>query len=202
MRDTLRKEKTASKGHGEKFSRKDGAAICALITEPTITAAARKAGISDRTLRRWLQDLDFRERYEDERRHRLDAATRSLEQAAAVAIKSLSNIADYVAEPKNSIAAATKILDAVFRKIELYNLGRRVSRLERKIQGDDMGERPKPVMKESGAATSHDATWSGVPDNAPPITKQSKSTTESHSEAHRDGEEEPVERSIALRRRL
>lgn len=74
----------APKGHGEKFSRKADDAIGALITESTIGAAAKKAGLGEKTLRRWLQNPDFRERCHDERWHRLDAAIRGLGEAVRV----------------------------------------------------------------------------------------------------------------------
>jgi hypothetical protein len=50
------------KGHGEKRSRKEEAAISAPLTESGIAAAAKKADVSESTLRRWLRDRDFAKR--------------------------------------------------------------------------------------------------------------------------------------------
>ena len=43
-------------GHGAKIARKREDAIAALLTQPTVAAAAGVAGIGEKTLRRWLQD--------------------------------------------------------------------------------------------------------------------------------------------------
>ncbi len=41
------------------LTHKQDKALIALLTEPTITAAAKKAGIGERTLYRWLDDPLF-----------------------------------------------------------------------------------------------------------------------------------------------
>jgi hypothetical protein len=55
-------------GHGEKRSRRGEAAIAALLTEPTIEAAAAKARISVRTLKYWLRQPRFQAAYRQARR--------------------------------------------------------------------------------------------------------------------------------------
>ena len=46
-------------GHGEKLTRKQDAAIGALLSQPTISAAAQSVGLGEATLRRWLKDPGF-----------------------------------------------------------------------------------------------------------------------------------------------
>ena len=65
-----RKKSIAGGGHGEKYSRKSQEAIAALLSEPSIEAAARKVGISASTLRRWMKEPDFQQRYREEQRNR------------------------------------------------------------------------------------------------------------------------------------
>jgi hypothetical protein len=47
------------KSHGEKRSRKTEQFIAALLTEPTVEAAAKKAEIGDVTAWRWMKDRAF-----------------------------------------------------------------------------------------------------------------------------------------------
>ena len=56
------------KGHGEKRSRKTEQFIAALLTESTVEAAARKAGIGDVTAWRWMNDRAFADQYREARR--------------------------------------------------------------------------------------------------------------------------------------
>jgi hypothetical protein len=51
-----------------KCPRQAEAAIAALLAEPTIEAAARKAGISESTLLRWLQEPAFKAAFRAARR--------------------------------------------------------------------------------------------------------------------------------------
>ena len=76
-------------GHGEKRSRTEEAAISALLSEPNIAAAAKRAGVGQATLRRWLQDRDFDERYRTARRQVLEQATARLQRAATDAADAL-----------------------------------------------------------------------------------------------------------------
>lgn len=52
-----------SAGHGEKRSRREDLALAALISEPTIGEAAKKVGISEVTIWRWMQDPEFQDKY-------------------------------------------------------------------------------------------------------------------------------------------
>ena len=54
-------------GHGEKLTRKQEAAIAALLAESSIGAAARKARIGEATLQRWLRLPAFAQAYRDAR---------------------------------------------------------------------------------------------------------------------------------------
>ncbi len=56
-------------GHGLKSNATRERAICALLTEKTIARAGKRAGIAERTLRRWMSDdEDFIRAYEQARR--------------------------------------------------------------------------------------------------------------------------------------
>ena len=57
------------------------AAVSALLSEPTIGAAAAKVGICERTLLRWLQDPAFREAYHAAQKRLVEAAINVLRHA-------------------------------------------------------------------------------------------------------------------------
>ena len=64
-------------GHGEKLSRKAELFIVALLTQPTVTAAAQTIGVSEATARRWLQREEFQERYREARQEALSQDRKS-----------------------------------------------------------------------------------------------------------------------------
>ena len=59
-----------AEGHGNKWTRRQEAAIVALLSEPTVAEAAAKAGIGERTLHSWMREPGFARRYR-EARHKL-----------------------------------------------------------------------------------------------------------------------------------
>ena len=118
-------------GHGEKRSRKEEAAISALLTESGIAAAAKKAGVAESTLRRWLQDNDFAKRCRLARRQVLEQATALLQSAAMDAVKALRAIVSSEDSPPSTrVAAARTILDMAYRAVEVDELSERLHRLE------------------------------------------------------------------------
>jgi hypothetical protein len=66
----------AGPGHGEKRSRKMAEFILAIVGCPSIAAAARQVGLSERTAYRWWADADFQAEYrrtlDDLNRHAFD----------------------------------------------------------------------------------------------------------------------------------
>lgn len=114
---------------GSKNERREDQAIAALLTEPTIAAAALKACVSEATLYRWLRDASFQERYRAAKRLVLEQAVAQLQQAAGDAVGALArNLTCGV--PASEIAAARAILDHAFRGLELFDLADEVRRLK------------------------------------------------------------------------
>ena len=77
------------KGHGQKMSRKANVLIANLLSESTYAAAARKTGISEMTLYRWLARDDFQEAYREAKRRVVDVAISRLCQLTAEAVAAL-----------------------------------------------------------------------------------------------------------------
>jgi len=117
------------KGHGEKLSRKQEAAIVALMSCPTIAEAASKVGIGEATLWRWMQRPAFQRCYRAARGRVVEAAIGTLQQATTEAVAALQrNLTSGV--PSVEVQAAKAILDQSTKAIELMDLVERVEYLE------------------------------------------------------------------------
>jgi hypothetical protein len=82
------------KGHGEKLTRKEEQAIAALLTHPTINAAAKAIKVSEATLWRWLQLPAFQRRYRAARAASVAHAIMRLQQVSARAVDTLEAVLD------------------------------------------------------------------------------------------------------------
>jgi DNA-binding MurR/RpiR family transcriptional regulator len=104
-------------------------AIAALLSEPTMRAAAAACGMSETTLWRMLQDLDFQECYRRARGQSVQNAISRLQKASARAVDVL--LQNLEAEsPGAQIRAAELILKFALEATELSDLIARVERLE------------------------------------------------------------------------
>jgi hypothetical protein len=102
-------------GHGEKLSRRQEAAIAALLSESTHAAAAAAAGIAESTLRRWLHVPAFRAAYRQVRRELVDAAVGRIQAATGQAVDTLLAVAKDGAKDADRVRAAVALLDHAFR---------------------------------------------------------------------------------------
>lgn len=128
----------AAGGHGEKRSRQEEAAILALLEEPTIKEAARRAGIADSTLRRWLSEPDFAERYRAARRDVHSAAMGNLQALTHEATEALRRNLT-CALPAVEVSAARAILEAGWKSREVFDQEERIAALEEQLAAE--GER-------------------------------------------------------------
>jgi hypothetical protein len=117
------------KGHGEKQSRKQDAAIIALLAYPTIPEAAKACGVGETTLWRWLQDPDFQVAYRQARRQVVEKAIVELQRACSDAVKTLTRNLN-CGQPAVEVSAAKVILDQATKGVELSDLVERVEQLE------------------------------------------------------------------------
>jgi hypothetical protein len=127
-------------GHGEKRSRREEAAIVALLSEPTIEAAAKRARVSGSTLRGWLRESSFQARYRAARRQVVEQAIAQLQQGTSEAVAALRrNLESGV--PAAEIAAESPSLTSR-QAIELTDLAERIEQLEQAAEAAAMrGER-------------------------------------------------------------
>jgi hypothetical protein len=116
-------------GHGSKRAQREEAAIVGLLCEPTVDAAARKAGISETTLLRWMAEPEFKTRLRAARRAVVEAAIGRLQRASTEAVDALTrNLTCGV--PAVEVGAARTVLDQSIKAVELVDLVERVEALE------------------------------------------------------------------------
>ena len=120
--------------HG--ISRKQDTAIGALLSRPTISAAAESVGIGESTLRRWLKDRDFLAAYRAARREAVSQAVGHLQGACSVAVVALTDISQDVNSPASArVSAARTVLELALKGVELEDLAVRVEELELQVSG-------------------------------------------------------------------
>jgi hypothetical protein len=106
-------------------------AIVALLSEPTLRAAASSAGISESTLWRWLRDPAFRVAYRRARQEVLERATARLAALVGVAVEALSEIvADRAVSPHVRVSAASRIVEFALKAAEIEDVQARLEKLE------------------------------------------------------------------------
>ena len=122
------------------MSRKKDAAIIALVTEPTITAAAEKVGIATDTLRKWLKVKEFRDAYREARREVVTAALSRLQRAATEAVDALRAVMNDAENPASArVSAARAVLEIAVRAVEMEDLTARVEELEAILKREEQG---------------------------------------------------------------
>src|SRR6266540_3697619 len=115
--------------------RKQDKAILALLTEPTVEAAARSIDSAPATLWRWSQQPEFKARLRDARRAVVEGAIGRLQQAATEAVDTLRRNLT-CGTPSVEVKAAATILDQAIKAVELFDLAERVEHLEARL-GDE-----------------------------------------------------------------
>jgi hypothetical protein len=119
-------------GHGEKFGRKMEEAVAALLTQRNIEEAAKSAGISARTLMRWLKLPEFQKAYREARRAAYSQAVARLQQGAAAAATTLLKVMVDQGTPASvKVRAAECIMAHSSKAIEIEDIEARVTDLER-----------------------------------------------------------------------
>jgi hypothetical protein len=116
---------------GEKINRKKEQAISALLSQPTLKAAAEVAGIGEKTLWRWLQNEDFQDAFMEVRRQLVQQVLSNIQRSMSKAVNTLLEVMDDPDSPASSkVQAARSIIDVGLKGLELEDFELRLSRLE------------------------------------------------------------------------
>src|SRR5262249_62398805 len=101
------------------------------LSERTIEDAARKVGVNEKTLRKWLKDAAFQDAYRQARQAFKERTVALLLAANAKAIDTLVACLD-ADRPGDRIKAAVAVLEHTHRGLEQLDVLGRLEALERK----------------------------------------------------------------------
>jgi hypothetical protein len=119
----------ARRGHGQKQERLEDRALAALLSEPTIEAAAKRVDIAESTLLRWMAEPGFRGKYRAARRQVVEGAIARLQTVATKAVGALErNLTCGI--PSVEVGAAKAVLDQAIKAVELVDHAERLEALE------------------------------------------------------------------------
>jgi hypothetical protein len=91
-----------------KARRKREQAIAHLLTAPTLRQAAKKIGVHEQTVLRWLKDADFARDYQNARERILDRATEALRDGSLEAVQVLREVLGNRRAPASSRVMACR----------------------------------------------------------------------------------------------
>jgi hypothetical protein len=120
-------------GHGEKRTRKQEQLIAALLSHPTIEAAAKSVGISDATAWRWMKTTEFQAAYRQARREAMRQTTARLQEAAAEAVDALREVQRSGESESARVSAARTILEQSIKAADLEDVQMRLEGLEKAL---------------------------------------------------------------------
>src|SRR4051794_17795764 len=105
-------------------------AIVALLNEPTMGAAAKHAGVGERTLYTWLTEPAFDTAYRTARRKAVQQAIGRLQQVSAAAVSVLVRVMANEQTPAGTrVMAAKSVLEFAIKAVELEDIEARLAAL-------------------------------------------------------------------------
>lgn len=125
-----------AEGHGEKRSRKQEQFIAALLSHPTIEAAAKTVGIGNTTAWRWRNDPAFADRYRGATRDAMRHAAALLQGAAREAVDTLRKIQSGEGSEAARVSAARTILEMALKAADLEDVQQRLDAVEQAIRAN------------------------------------------------------------------
>ena len=115
----------------ENLSAHQTRALAALLVSPTISEAANSCGLHERTVRRYLEEPEFRAAYLEARRAAVSQVTAQLQAAGGETVEALRDVMGDKAAPASArVSAARAVLELSYRGLEVEDLERRLAALE------------------------------------------------------------------------
>jgi hypothetical protein len=121
------------KGHGEKRSRNMERLITALLSHPTVEAAAKSISVADTTVWRWMQRPEFQAAYAKARRECMRQVTAKLQEASGEAVEALREIQRGGESESARVSAARTILEMAIKAADIEDIQQRLDALEKSI---------------------------------------------------------------------
>ena len=111
-------------------------AIAALLSERTFGAAAKRAGIGERTLYNWLTEPAFRAALRSAESVMLETVTRRLSVGQSIALDALESLITKAKHESTRRQAAVDWLNLSLKFIDTLNIDERLTALEAAINGN------------------------------------------------------------------
>ena len=111
---------------------KQAKAIAALLSERTAGAAAKKAGIAERTLYTWLADPAFRGALRSAEAEVLDTVTRRLGVGQTLALDTLEGLIQKAKHESTKLTACVSWLNMFVKYRDMKDIDERLTALEAK----------------------------------------------------------------------
>ena len=116
-------------GHGEKLTRKMELAIACLLSEPTVEEAAKKAGVSYRSLKGWLSLPGFKAAFRSARTQLLERVVARLLNSTGEAVDALQRNLT-CKKPGVEVRAALALIQQSMKGVEVLDLETEVQELK------------------------------------------------------------------------
>lgn len=114
----------------------DAKIMAALITSPSIGAAAAALGIGERTVFRRLESPEFRAEFDRLQRETITAAAAGLNGALGAAVDTMTQIMNGTENSAQvRLSAAKGVLEAALKAAEVIDIERRLDALEQARNG-------------------------------------------------------------------
>lgn len=114
----------------EQRKKNEDAVLLALACVPTVEVAAKRCGLSDRTIYRRLKDADFKARLQAVRPDMVGRSAGRMTTAASDAVRTLLALQKDSAPPAVRLGAARAVLEVGMKLREVVDLQNRMEELE------------------------------------------------------------------------
>jgi hypothetical protein len=133
---------TANRGHGAKTAAVRERAVVALLSENTISAAADRCGLDEKTLRRWMANDDaFKQDLAAARRAMFETAMHRLQPLAAQAVDTLAALMRESVPPSVRLGAARTVAELGIHRDDAETILRKLGEIEALQRRTDAEER-------------------------------------------------------------
>ena len=118
------------------LSRRQQSALPAVLSAPTIVEAARRSGVGESTLRRWLEEPRFRTALDHLRQDAYEIALMQVQALVPECLNIFARIAAENTDPVLRMRAARYLLNYGMKYREVDELHRKLRALEQAVEAD------------------------------------------------------------------
>jgi hypothetical protein len=125
-------------GHGAKSKAVREAAVLALLSERSITAAAERCGVNESTLRKWLAEPEFKAEHAAARRAIFEVSINRIQALNAKAVDTLEALLDVADAPSVRLGAAKTIVEIGIHQHDADTIMRKLDEIEQWQQRQEL----------------------------------------------------------------